>query len=318
MKNFIFYTCFLCCCFTSSAHQKTQEVNAILHDESYLAMFGSLPSTATNEQERIKIHLSYVEQLLRTSSALTLNKNQKVRRSFILDILHQYLIAGNFPTNRDYPDERKPCFIDADGNICAVGYLIEQTKGRELAELINAKHQYEFLLDMKEPVIEEWASEFGLSLKECAMIQPTYGPPPSAQTSYADIKKGYGISSGLVGGANIAINIFNLSNRLKPHPALSHIGLVSGTGQLIMGIASVRSARIQPAINGGEYYTSYKAQNNLSYANIAMGTTTIISSALNIARQKKNIDKRNVLNLYSYPNYANAVSMGISLTRKIY
>jgi len=104
---------------------------------------------------------------------------------------------------------------------------------------------------MKEPAIEEWASEFGLSLEECAMIQPAYGPPPPAQTIYADIKTGYGISSGLVGGTNIAINIVNLSNRLKNNPSLSYIGLVSGTGQLIMGIANVRSTSIQPAINGG-------------------------------------------------------------------
>ena len=317
MKNLIFYTCFLFFYFNSIAQQKLQEVNAILHDESYIAVYDRLPENGANEQVRIQLHLSYVEQLLRSVNTINLNKDQHAKRFYVLDLLHKYWVAGNFPSNRDYPGERKPCFIDADGNICAVGYLVEQTKGRELAEAINTKYKYEFLLDMKEPAIEEWANEFGLTLEECAMIQPTYGPPPPAETSYADIKTSYGISSGIIGGSNIAINVANFSNRLKSKPALSYIGLVTGTGQLIMGIASVKSTSFQPVINGGETYTSYKAQNNLSYANIAMGTTTIISSALNLAMKKKNKEKRNAFNLYSYPNYTNTVSMGLSLTRKI-
>ncbi len=149
------------------------------------------------------------------------------------------------------------------------------------------------------------------------MIQPTYGPPPSSETSYADIKTGYGIASGIIGGSNLAINIANFSGRLKYKPGLSYIGLATGAGQVIMGVASVRKTSYQPVVNGGDTYTSYKAQNNLSYINIAMGSTTIITSALNIAMQKKNKDKKNAFNLYSFPNYANTVSVGLSITRKI-
>ena len=317
MKNIIFYVCLLVCSFTAFAQQKLQTVNAVLHDESYVAAFGYLPDATTNEQERIQTHLSYAEQLLRASTATNLTNSQLVNRTLILDKLHQYWTAGNFPVNRDYPGERRPCFIDANENICAVGYLIEQTKGRELAEVINAGHQYDFLLDMKEQVIEAWANEFGLTLEECALIQPAYGAPPPAQTTYADIKTGYGISSGLVGGTNIAINVANLSNHLKHNVALSYIGLVAGTGQIVMGIANVKRTSRLPQINGGETYTSFKAQNNLSYVNIAMGTTTIITSALNLALQKRIKDKRNAFNLYSYPNYNNSVTMGIFFMRKI-
>ncbi|MGZ5221114.1 MAG: hypothetical protein ACXWC7_13590 [Chitinophagaceae bacterium] len=318
MKIFIFYTCFLLSAFTGTAQQKLQEVNAVLHDESYTTTFGVLPDASINEHERIQLHLSYVEQLLRTADAANLTSNQQANRATILDLLHQYWTAGTFPTNRAYPGERRPCFIDAEGNICAVGYLIEQTKGRQLAEDINAKHQYDFLLDMKEPAIEAWADEYGLTLEECAMIQPAYGPPPPAQTSYADIKTGYGISSGLVGGTNIAVNIVNLSSRFKHNKTFSYIGLVTGAGQVIMGITSVKTTKSFLPFNGYESYTSYKAQNNLSYINIAMGTTTIITSALNLVLQKKIQDKRTTLNLYSHPNYNSSVSMGLSFTRKIY
>lgn len=317
MKIIIFYTGLLFSSFTSIAQQKLQEVNPLLHDESYTAAFGVLPDATTNDQERIQIHLSYAEQLLRTADMTDLTSSQLANRVFILDLLHQYWAAGIFPTNRDYPDERKPCFIDADGNICAVGYLLEQTKGRQLAEDINAKHQYDLLLDMKEPAIAAWADEYGLTLEECTMIQPTYGPPPAGQTAYADIKTGYGISSGLVGGTNIAVNIINLSSRFKHNKAFSYIGLVTGAGQVIMGITSVKATKGFLPFNGYETYTSYKAQNNLSYVNIAMGTTTLITSAFNLALQKKIKDKRNAFNLYSHPNYSNSVSMGLLFTRKI-
>jgi hypothetical protein len=230
--------------------------------------------------------------------------------------LHEYLTAGNFPTNRDYPDERRPCFIDADGTICAVGYLIEQTKGRQLAEANNAKHQYDFLLDMHEPMIEGWATEFGLTLEECAMVQPTYGYLPANQTN-ADIKTGYGISSGLVGGTNIAINMANFSGRWRGNSTLSYIGLATGAGQVIIGIANIKKSITEPRINGSSNVTSFKAQNNLSYANIALGTTTLVTSTLNLLMNKKKKDTRNAFNLYSYPNYNNSLTMGLSFTRNI-
>ena len=201
-----------------------------MHDESYVAVFGILPDAATDEHDRIQVHLSYAEHLLRTVDAPKLSNSQRSNRITLLEFLNQYWTAGIFPTNKDYPGERKPCFIDADGKLCAVGYLIEKTKGRELAEDINEKHRYDFLEDMKEPVIEAWANEFGLTLEECVMIQPTYGPPPSSQTNYADIKTGYGIFSGLIGGSNIAINMANLSHRFKNNTKLSYIGLAAGHG----------------------------------------------------------------------------------------
>ena len=170
---------------------------------------------------------------------------------------------------------------------------------------------------MREPAIEEWAKEYGLTLEECAMIQPTYGPPPADQTTYAEIKTGYGVSSGLVGGTNIAINFANLSNRFKQNKTLSWLGLVTGSTQVILGLANTKRTTNFSVMNGGEYYTSYKAQNNLSYVNIAMGTTTIITSALNLALQKKMNCKKNALSFYSQPNYSNTVSMGFSFTRKI-
>jgi hypothetical protein len=305
-------------CVAGAWAQPSQEVNAVLHDDSYLAAFGTYPDPGTDEQLRIETHLSYVEQLLRKRSVDHLSAAQRNNRSAILDVLQQYREAGVFPVNRDYPGERRPCFIDADGNICAVGYLIEQTKGRALAEQINEKHQYDYLLNMNEEVIAQWADEYGLTLEECAMIQPAYGPIGEPRTDYMEVKTGYGVSSAITGGANLALTIANVSAKYKNSPALPYIGLVTGTAQIILGATSFKKSTVTGGINDSPIITtSYKAQNNLSYINIAAGATTVISSAINLVMQKKNKDQRSSFNLYSYPGYNNSVAMGISFSRRM-
>jgi hypothetical protein len=144
-------------------------INPILGDVS-LSAKGLVPSLV-NEQTRIRTHLLYVEQLLRERSDAPLRAQAK--RIELLDHLHRYAEAGVFPANVKY-DDRTPCFIDDGGNICAVGYLVEQTAGRAAAEAINAKHQYDELLAMNEPALDAWAAESGFTLTELAMIQPTY------------------------------------------------------------------------------------------------------------------------------------------------
>lgn len=151
-------------------------INAVLGDVSFVKKFGKAPNEATNERLRIQTHLTYVEALLRKADVAHLSPRLRERRSALLDKLHDYRLAGEFPTNLDFPQERRPCFIDAAGNICAVGYLIEQTAGRALAERITAAHKYDFLVDMAMPELTAWVEESGLTARECAMIQPSYNP----------------------------------------------------------------------------------------------------------------------------------------------
>ena len=83
------------------AGQQDQTVNALLHDESYYATFGTNPGSKTSEQARIVTHLLYVEQLLRNNHNPKLTNQQQKNRLAILDILHEYILAGQFPVNRD-------------------------------------------------------------------------------------------------------------------------------------------------------------------------------------------------------------------------
>ncbi len=154
-----------------------QPVNAVLGDESFIKTFGYQPTATTDDKLRIQTHLAYVEQLLRQRDVSHLPQTAQAQRRRLLDKLHEYWLAGRFPKNLDCPNERRPCFIDKFGNICAVGYLVEQSAGRGLAEIINARHKYDYIKDMNEPELLQWVEHSGLTLEECAMIQPQYGPP---------------------------------------------------------------------------------------------------------------------------------------------
>ncbi|MEW6469704.1 MAG: hypothetical protein AB1458_12305 [Bacteroidota bacterium] len=150
-------------------------VNALLGDIGFVKKFGRLPDELSDRTLRIQTHLQYVEGLLRSASTAHLSAAQKENRNNMLGLLHDYWTAGDFPLNYDYAT-RRPCFIDKDGNICAVGYLVQQTAGQEAADKINSLYKYSYITEMQLPELEGWIAASGLSETECAMIQPAYEP----------------------------------------------------------------------------------------------------------------------------------------------
>jgi len=155
---------------------KSQAINPVIGDISFVKKFGYQPTAVTNDNLRIQAHLAYVENLLRQKDVSSLPSKLQQRRTHLLDLLHDYWTRGVFPRNYDYKAERKPCFIDKDGTICAVGYLVEQTAGREVAEAVNLKHKYHLVMEMNDEVVDDWINNSGLTKEECAMIQPSYSP----------------------------------------------------------------------------------------------------------------------------------------------
>lgn len=149
-------------------------VNPVIGDASYFARFGVEPDATTDEFTRVQTHLSYAEELLRNKNVSGLSYDQLQNRYHMLDLLHQYWQNGKFPVNTKYENERRPCFIDESGTICAVGYLVEQTAGKELAERINHLFQYDKISNMILPELTRWIFESGLTAEEIATIQPTY------------------------------------------------------------------------------------------------------------------------------------------------
>jgi len=290
-----------------------QTVNSVLGDISYIEKFGKQPNKKSNEKVRLQTHLEYVEQLLRSKDVSSLSKEQQQSRTKLLDILHEYSQVGVFPKNIKYSNQRKPCFIDKDGNICAVGYLIERTAGREVAENINKKYKYEYLLEMNDPVVDKWIESSGLTKEECAMIQPMYGPPTYSIDNY--ISAEYGITSAMMSGANLSMNAINgiqIANGNKS-PLISMLGLVSGSIQIVYGVNNYPS---ESGVNGN--YTYNFSQRDLSLVNIGLGTTTIILSTWNYITNKKLDENQSTSwNLYSFPTRENTTGVGLSFSKRL-
>ena len=161
-------------CSLSSFAGRHQVLNPIIENASQKLAVILFTGHEVTEEMRVACHLLYAESLIRSKTADHLNRTQKINREKMCDLLHYYAVRGQYPKNYDYPGERAPCFIDKDGTICAVGYLIEQTEGLDVANQINESYQYADIYEMDQEFIEAWAFENGLSLEEVAIIQPTY------------------------------------------------------------------------------------------------------------------------------------------------
>lgn len=128
------------------------------------------------EVSRIQRHLSHVEQTLRDDPPEGLSEQQLAARHRALDVLHEYWQAGEFPKNRDFPDRRLPYFIDAEGVACAVGHLMIETDGEQLAREIATYENHDFVAQIDHPGVAGWLERNGFEAWEAAWIQPSYGP----------------------------------------------------------------------------------------------------------------------------------------------
>lgn len=244
---------------------KLAPVNVVVGDASYVARFGNTPTAATPDFVRIQTHLAYAEGRLRQHAPAGLPAAQRQRRTQLLDLLHRYWQAGVFPHNEAPDGQRHPCFIDGAGRICAVGYLVEQTVGRAAAERINQHFQYHNIAQMHDAGLSRWVAGSGLSVAECALIQPTYNfqQPETLTNNYAT-------SSALLGGANLAAIALNRSAAGQQTGRwLPLVTMAAGTTQAIVGMGNFPSA-------DSYYSTSSDARRYVSIANVGVGTATLL------------------------------------------
>ena len=298
--------------FSSSAKNcARQQVNPVIGDKSFLTAFGYIPDATTDNELRIKTHLAYAEWVLRQKDVSNLSMPQQYQRNYLLDLLHKYWTAGIFPRNYDYPDQRVPCFIDKEGRICAVGYLVEQTAGRDAAEEIHTKHKYETIYQMNDLALELWIAKSGLTKEECAMIQPAYGPDPVYSSNY--ISPDYGVASSLLSGLNLSFNTINgiqIANGAKKN-TVPILALLTATGQLALGIRNF------PKENRLGYpATSNESQKILSMVNIGFGTTTIILSTWTLIANRKPKTKLTSWNIYGIPTTDKRAGLALSVMRR--
>lgn len=279
-------------------------VNEVLGDISFIQKFGVEPEATTKEKLRLTTHLEYVEYKLRSADVTHLSTYLKTKRLQLLDYLKEYIEAESYPKNYHFPERRQSVFIDKNGNICAVGYLVERSVGRPIAEKINSKHKFSSIFDIEGSEFEQWVTESGLTKKELAMIQPAYPPTPEPEPE--PVKEPYEITSFILIGMNTTMSLVNASQAIKGNEDRIYpvVGLILGTDQLILGIANY------PKNN-----TTNKRKKVLSVLNIGFGTLTVALSTYNLFKATKNKNDSYAFRLKSFSLPQNNSGIGIGFSK---
>lgn len=121
----------------------------------------------------IQAHLFAVESILRDADVSALSPELKRARAKHLNVLHEYILRGEFPQNK-WRQGRIPVFIDDAGVHCAVGFLIQQSGHDQLAQHIANHNNYIRVYDIADPEMLVWQKKSGFTVHELALIQPTY------------------------------------------------------------------------------------------------------------------------------------------------
>jgi len=216
--------------------------NHHLGDDSFVAAFGRPPTDADPEPVRMHVHLAYVRALLAARPATS--ASLEGRRAELLGYLDDYIAAGTTPHNT-YVARRSPVFIDADGRICAVGYLIERSVGRALPERIAAEHRLSYLEDIAAamPEVRAWVASSGFSLEELASIQPGYtGPDVQHRNGWDKEARPDGAYHEVTAGYSID-GTFKRGQMVGVWKRTSEKGVLVGTGTFKAGAGTWKSLR---------------------------------------------------------------------------
>ena len=165
------------CLLAGASHAEPRSgANHRLGDDSFVAAYGRAPTGDDAERTRMATHLKFVRAELAAKPAT--RPELAAKRTQLLGYLDDYIAKGTTPQNTRLP-WRSPVFIDDFGNICAVGYLIERSVGRDVAETIAAKHRFDYLEDIAQamPAVRHWIDASGFTIDELASIQPGYEQP---------------------------------------------------------------------------------------------------------------------------------------------
>ncbi len=278
----------------------TSSINALLGDESYKARYGVAPASHTPDSLRIRTHLEYVFERLGETSSAGMTQKQLQRRVELLGHLADYLEAGRFPHNDGHPAARRPTFIDTTGAICAVGYLVEKTAGRAVAEQVAARHKYAFIPEIDDPVFLEWVDASGFTIQELAMIQPQYGPSESQVTTNKvnQVEPAYILGSFALAAAQATYWLGGFESGAS-HGRRHVVGAVSGAASVVLGLVNLDNTTsttelvlwISPCDgcpSRRETRTTNPMRTNLSAGHVVIGGATVIRSAIGLMAARRN------------------------------
>lgn len=130
--------------------------------------------SALSEQDKIKLHLQQVLNLLRSQTPANLTYAQKSNRDKNIALLAGYMQNGVFPRNITHKN-RIPVFVDDRDVPCAVGYLMLKAGYNEFVATTRANSNNIYIKQINSDVFEQFKQESGFTLDELALIQPCYG-----------------------------------------------------------------------------------------------------------------------------------------------
>lgn len=295
-----------------------KSVNAIIGDESFIHTFQRSPTIHDSEDLRIKTHLNFVLQNLQETNVYELSKKQQLNRSILLSHLAKYIEIGNFPKNEFSNISNRPNFIDSNGNICAVGFLIAETIGRETAEHLNAQYQFEYIMNMDSHILDQWLHEYGLSRLEAAMIQPSYSYYVNSVESETSKKIGwnYGLLSIGLTSSQLFLTQKAYSKKdysLKKRQWLSITAATLGSISVYTGMMGFSSSNkkyketiVYPGMSNIPYVNyfrkSYPMKRVVSILNISTGMISLLYNSWQALDIKDSMQKSK-LNVYSSLQY---------------
>jgi len=149
----------------------TDAVDRVIGDGGFNRIYPIMPGNGVDQDLQVTRRLTAIEELLRRRDVTAWPGELRAERARNLDRLHEYRLRAIYPRNYDHPELTLPCFIDREGTICAVGYLVEQSAGRDAAERINARYQYATVAAMDAPEVHDWIARSGLTRAEVETIQ---------------------------------------------------------------------------------------------------------------------------------------------------
>lgn len=150
------------------------------------SVYEATVNLAADETLRIQQHLDFVAEHLQAQDVSHLDGAQRTARGQCIELLGAYRDAGCFPRNTSFPG-LQPIFIDDRGTACAVAHLMIATGAGDVAESVAQMQNLAYVPEIRDGRVGEWAQRSGLTLEECALIQPAYGScPPLGSFTCAD------------------------------------------------------------------------------------------------------------------------------------
>jgi hypothetical protein len=217
-----------------------QSVDRSIASGSFNAVYPIEQNRRSIQQRQITARLGKMVALMASRETPGMSDELRAARKANLERLLAYRDRGRFPVNYEHPGRQLPCFIDSTGAICAVGYLVEQTAGRDLAEMINREYKYATVAEMHSPALDRWIATSGFTWGEIATIQEPameeWEEPVQLVTAGNDTVKLTRSSIGIRGGMaapglapSVAIDSVSL-NVVEPTPSVTPaIGQARGT-----------------------------------------------------------------------------------------